>query len=309
MPSVPRVSLVTPAYNQADFLAETMDSVLAQTYDSFEYLVVDDGSVDATAAVLQRYAGRVDFRSQRNRGQAQTLNEAWGAARGEYLGYLSSDDLLLPQALERLVAVLDEHPDVVCVYPDSDLIDVKSRRIRRNVCRPFDLAHVVVMQECHVGPGALFRRSAFLKLGGWRPYLKLAPDREFWMRLGLLGEIRMLDETLAQYRTHGEATSFRAATAEITREYLRVLDEYFARPDIPAILIARRSEAYARAWLLMARNALWRGDWRQAAGFLEEAVTLHPPLDTWRERALLLRQGLSKPVKQAYSWMRRVGRR
>jgi hypothetical protein len=120
------------------------------------------------------------------------------------------------------------------------------------------------------------------------------------MRLGLWGEIRMLKESLALYRTHGEATSFRAATAETSREYLRVLDTYFARNDLPPSLQARKAEAYGRACLLLARNALWRGDIRMAFGSFKDAVGHDPALDTLGERLRLLRQGVSKPLKELY---------
>lgn len=301
MTTRPRVSLITPTYNQAHYLAETLDSVLAQTLRSLEYRVIDDGSSDDTPAVLARYADRVDARRQPNQGQVRTLNAAWQSATGDYLAYLSSDDLLLPQALERLVAELDANPDVVCVFPNSDLIDAQSRVLRRAVCKPFVLRETLVSQECHIGPGALFRRSAFEQVGGWREDLRLAPDREFWMRLALIGEIRMLPESLALYRTHPQATSFRAATAEVSREYLRVLDDFFARPELPPALRELEPEARARAHLLMARNALWRNEWRSAWALFGDAARLHPPVDSAGERLRLLRHGMSRHLKLAYT--------
>ncbi len=180
MSIAPRVTLITPTYNQGHFLAETLDSVLAQTLRAIDYCVIDDGSTDNTPAVLDQYSDRVTSRRQVNQGQVRTLNAAWRAAKGEYLAYLSSDDLLLPTALERLVAELDANPEVVCVFPNSDLIDAQSRVVRQAVCRPFVLTETLVSQECHIGPGAVFRRSVFDQLGGWREDLRLAPDREFW---------------------------------------------------------------------------------------------------------------------------------
>ncbi len=301
----PRVSLITPAYNQAEYLAETIDSVLAQRFAGLEYVVVDDGSTDDTPTVLARYAGRVNWRRQPNQGQAKTLNLAWAQAQGEYLGYLSSDDLLRPEAIARLTDYLDAHPEAVCVFPNSDLIDAKSRCLRRRICKPFDLVTTLVSQECHIGPGALFRRSALEAVGGWQEDLRLAPDREFWMRIALRGEIHMLDEDLALYRMHAQANSFQAATADGSREYLRVLDRYFARGDLPDSLRRWQSEARGRAILLMARNALWRGEWGVAWALFDEARREHAPLGAWHERLKLLRQGVSKPIKHAYERLTR----
>lgn len=307
MPSTSLVTLVTPTYNQASFLPETLDSILAQTHAALEYIVIDDGSVDDTPAVLAPYAGRLTTLRQANIGQAATLNKGWAMARGRYLGYLSSDDLLLPEALARMVAVLDADPGVVCVFPDSDLIDERSRVIRRAVCRPFDLEQVVVSQECAIGPGALFRREAFEAAGGWRTDMRLGPDREFWIRLAAFGRFEFVAESLARYRTHPEATSFRAASEEVSHEFVRVLDEFYDRAPVPTSLLRRRDEAYANAALLLARNALWRTDWALAWMHYQHACALHPPYRRLSTRLKLLRQGASKPAKILYARLTRAG--
>lgn len=306
MPSTSLVTLVTPTYNQASFLPETLDSILAQTHAALEYIVIDDGSVDDTPAVLAPYAGRLTTLRQANIGQAATLNKGWAMARGRYLGYLSSDDLLLPVALARMVAVLDADPGVVCVFPDSDLIDERSRVIRRSVCRPFDLESTVVTQECYIGPGALFRRDAFAAVGGWRTDLRLAPDREFWIRIAAHGRFHFIRESLARYRAHPEQTSFRAASEEVSHEFVRVLDDFYGRPPVPAPLQRRRDEAYAHAALLLARNALWRGEWSRALAHYREACALHPPFKTMSTRLRLARMGASKPAKILYTKLIRL---
>jgi hypothetical protein len=197
--------------------------------------------------------------------------------------------------------VLDADPGVVCAFPDSDLIDAGSRVVRRGVCRPFDLETVVVTQECHIGPGALFRRDAFEAVGGWKTDLRLGPDRDFWMRLARQGRFHFVDESLALYRTHPAATSFRAASEEVSREFIRVLDDYFAAGGVPERIARRRDEAYARATLLCARNALWRGELGHGLALYREACTLHAPLRSWASRLRLMRQGLSKPAKLLYT--------
>lgn len=298
---VPTVTLVTPAYNQAHYLPETLDSMLAQDWPALEYVVIDDGSTDETPAVLSRYADRVRSIRQDNAGQATTLNRGWSQATGTYLGYLSSDDLLLPQAVRRLVEVLESDPAIVCVFPNADLIDADSKIIRHAVCRPFDLERVVVEQECYIGPGALFRRSAFEAAGGWRPELRLAPDREFWIRLAEHGRFHFLDEGLARYRQHPQATSFRQASEQVSLEYLTVLDEYFARGNVPPGIAARRQEAYAHAKLLIARNAFWRADFSLGWSLYKEARALHPPFANLGTQLKLARHSFSKPAKLLYT--------
>ena len=156
---LPLMTIVTPAYNQADYLSETIDSVLAQDYPNIEYIVIDDGSTDCTSEILKQYDGRIRWESQDNMGQAATLNKGWAMGSGEIIGYLSSDDLLKSDAVSALVRCLLERPEVVLVYPDFELIDAMGKHIR-NVSTPdysyFDLAVNLV---CHPGPGALFWRK------------------------------------------------------------------------------------------------------------------------------------------------------
>ncbi len=303
-PVRPRVTLVTPTYNQARYLAETLDCVLAQDLDGLEYLVIDDGSTDDTSSVLARYAERVQSIRQPNAGQARTLNRGWEMARGEYIGYLSSDDLLEPSALRRMAEVLDACPEVVCVFPDADLIDNASNVVKTHVCREFDLEELVIRQECHIGPGALFRRSAFERAGGWKPELRLAPDREFWMRIASLGEFRFVRDTLAHYRLHPTSISYKEVSEAQSREYLAVLDGYFASDDVPAAIAARKREAYGRATLVIARNAFRSGKWRRGFELYREACTLHPPLRALGVKATLVRNIVSKPARALLSRVR-----
>ena len=304
-----RVTLVTPTYNQAEFVAETIESVLTQTYAPIEYVVIDDGSTDATPGVLEAYRDRVTIVRQPNAGQAATLNRGWSAARGDYLGYLSSDDILAPNAVAELVAILDARPEVVCVFPDSDLIDPASNIVKRNVCRPFDLARLVVEQECHIGPGALFRADAFRAVGGWRPDLRLAPDREFWMRLARRGEFAFVTRSLAGYRTHPGSISYKDVSEETSREYLRVLDDYFANADVPAPIRARREEAYGRAYYLIARNCFRAQNLRPGLANYAEACRRYPPLRGTRARLGLVRTTISKPLRLIQGRLLAVARR
>lgn len=297
MPEQASVSIITPAYNQADFLPETIESVLAQDYPRIEYIVLDDGSTDDTPAVLRRYEGRLRAERHANMGQAETLNRGWMMCAGEFVGYLSSDDVLYPTAISKLAEILRTDPGCVCVFPDADLIDERSRPIKRNVCRPFDLAELVVRQECYIGPGALFRRDAFLKAGGWRRDVRLAPDREFWMRIARYGSFRMVPETLAGYRMHTGSISYKETAPEVAREYVRVLDDYFAGEGVPEYLRRRSREAYGYAHLVVARACFRSGRFAEGMREYRQACELHPQLRSAATRLRLLRNVASKPAR------------
>lgn len=304
MQILPLVSIVTPAYNQADYLAEAIESVLAQDYPNIEYIVLDDGSIDDTPQVLQRYDGLVFQERHDNMGQARTVNKGWQLASGTYIGYLSSDDLLYPGAISQLVTLLNSDSSIVCAFPDANLIDDRSRVIKKNVCQPFDLAELIVRQECYIGPGALFRRSAFDAVGGWRPELKMAPDREFWIRLAGQGRFEMCPEVLAGYRMHSLSISYKDVSEEVSREYLQVLDDYFRAASVPFEIASRRSEAYGYAYLLLARNCFRAGRLKRGMQLYREACNLHPELRSVQVKARVLRNVVSKPVRMTLSGVR-----
>lgn len=223
----PLVSIVTPTYNQAEFLAATLDSMLAQDYPNIEYIVLDDGSTDATSAVLQRYNGRVQWQRQTNIGQSRTLNKAWAQARGAYLGYLSSDDLLLPHAISTLVSALEAQPDVLVAYGDFDLIDAIGRRTGAVQTPEYDYQRMVEELICPPGPGAIFRRSLFEKIGGWNEQLRKIPDFEYWLRAGRIGRFARVSKVLAQYRVHEESMAIRPIAHEQSMEIVTTVQAYW----------------------------------------------------------------------------------
>lgn len=304
MNNSPLVSIVTPTFNQAQYVAETIESVLAQDYKNIEYIVLDDGSTDNTRQVLEPYQARAKIESQENMGQARTLNKGWQAARGTYLAYLSSDDILHPQAISKLVEALEQDPSRVCVFPNCELIDEHSNVIKKNLCRPFHLSDLVVKQECYIGPGALFRRSAFEQAGGWMPDLKLAPDREFWIRLAKYGSFHLLAETLAGYRMHSSSISYKDVSEQTGMEYIRVLDSYFAEVDVPVDIKARKDEAYGHAFFILARNAFRSSNFARGAFFYRQACERHPPLRATSYKLQLVKNVASKPARIALARFR-----
>lgn len=269
--SLPRVSIVTPAYNQGMFLAETIESVLGQDYPNIEYIVIDDGSTDDTAEVISRYAGRLISRSRENRGQAATLNEGWAMAKGEIIGYLSSDDLLERTAVSELVAALNEHPSAVVVYCDFELVDAKTRHMRYVKTEDFDRKRLVVDLVCQPGPGALFRKSVFEKVGGWNPELRQVPDFEFWTRVSAHGEFVRIPRSLAKCRVHEESASFRKLPAERCDEVISVVQSSGYR--IPSEF---RAMAESKAYAVSAKRHLNSGRSMVAISRAWKSFVLNP---------------------------------
>jgi glycosyltransferase involved in cell wall biosynthesis len=295
--SDPLVSIVTPLYNQLRYIETTIESVLSQTYGRIEYIVVNDGSNDGSRECLEKYRGKITIIDQENMGQAQALNRGWSLSRGKYIGYLSSDDILAPRCVETLVSELEANPDLVCAYPNSDLISPDSNILKHGVCRPFDLEKLVIEQECYIGPGALWRNAAHQRVGGWRPDLKLAPDREYWIRLADEGAFHFEDQSLAGYRLHPESLSSKVTSEQVSLEYVRVLDEYFKKKSIPDSIAWRKSEAYGCAYWLIARNMLRQGSIRLFLRYFRLASVTDPASVNIKNLIILARSSVGKPLR------------
>lgn len=264
---LPWVSLVTPAYNQAEYLAETIESVLAQDYPRLEYIVIDDGSSDDTPAVLQRFGIRIRHDRHANIGQARTLNRGWGMARGTLIGYLSSDDRLHPCAVRRLVETLIERPQAALAYGDFELIDAKGRVFRTVQAEDYDADRLRLDLVCQPGPGVLFRREVYDCTGGWAEHLRQVPDFEFWLRASRFGPFVRVPEVLAQYRIHPQSASFRPVDAPRSVEIVNVVQAIWHGQ---AGLDVNRSMASAHA--IAAKSHVQSG--RLGAGLLEWLAAL-----------------------------------
>lgn len=270
----PRVSLVVPVYNAEDYIAEAIESVLAQSYSDVELIVVDDGSSDGSFEIINAYANRCTVISQENRGQSAALNTGWQMSTGDILGYLSADDKLESRAVERLVSAWKVAPEAVMVYPDYWLIDESSRSIRCIRAPGFDYADVVLRGVCPVGPGALFKRGLLELTGGWDCRLRQVPDYDFLLRVGLFGDVLHVREALAGFRVHGGSQTFSASDEPKVREYQYVFDKYFSRDDVPAVFRGERPTAEANSLVLMARLHLRAGRFLRAFGCLKQAYGL-----------------------------------
>lgn len=244
---LPKVSIVMPAFNAADYIAETIDSLLAQDYPDLEIVAVDDGSTGTTGVILARYEGRIRLHRQTNAGQSAAMAAGWNMTDGAFIG-----DRLKPSAVRRCAEELEARPDVVLVYPDFDVIDDRSQRLL--TVEPPDFSRRALYGELHClpGPGALFRRSAYEKAGPWRTDLRQIPDLDFFLRLAIEGDFYHVSEVLAEFRRHAQSTTYRAVPFERGEEPLLVIERLFARPDLPADIRQWERSARANADLLSA---------------------------------------------------------
>lgn len=275
--SPPRVTIVTPSLNQAPFLEESIESVLGQGYPNLEYFVVDGGSSDGSVEIIRRYADHLDWwTSEPDRGQAAALNSAFRRATGEYLGWINSDDTLLPGAIERAVGELVRHPDALLTYGDAIFVDEAGRSVGYFKSEEMDVREMLrTCKDWIVQQGSLFRRDAFEAVGGLNDEGFFCFDFELMLSLGLAGRVVRIDEPLATYRLHKESKSLSASLGQ-ARDFVRMYDTFFLREDLPDEIQVIRREAVSRAYLTAAEHFFAALDRRNARRYLVAALRLYP---------------------------------
>ncbi|MCS6906984.1 MAG: glycosyltransferase family 2 protein [Anaerolineales bacterium] len=219
---LPLVSIVTPSFNQAAFLEETILSVLNQDYPNLEYLVVDGGSTDGSLEIIHRYAERLAWWvSEADCGQADAINKGFARARGEIFAWLNSDDTYYPYAVREAVMFLQQHPEVGMVYGDANFIDKTGRILGRFPARQTDYrrlrrGYVHIPQQA-----AFFRAELWQRVGPLDPSFYFAMDYDLWVRIARLSKITYLPRLWANFRLHDAAKTL-AADERCWPEMLRV---------------------------------------------------------------------------------------
>jgi glycosyltransferase involved in cell wall biosynthesis len=247
----PLVTVITPTYNRAgDYLAETIESVLAQDYPNFEYIVLDDGSTDHTPRLLEEYGDRIIRERHENMGEIGTVNKGFRMARGEYIAVVNSDDPVLPGWLSTAVDFMQDHPEALIGYPDWVMIDENSQPIRNIQVYEYSFVDMVRWSHCLPGPGALRRRRSVELASGYNPEFAHMPDHEYYLRLAFHGLFARIPHTLASYRQHEGTISRGQRSTAMAAERIRMVDNLFAQPDLPAEVRAVRRQAYAAAYYI-----------------------------------------------------------
>jgi glycosyltransferase involved in cell wall biosynthesis len=283
MNAAPDVSVVVPAYNTSQYIAGAIESILAQTYTSYEVIVVNDGSPDTPAMerALAPFRDRIVYLVQENGGISAARNAALRVARGRYIALLDSDDTWEPNYLAVQVAALEADPSLAVVYPNAVVVGdhPHAGRTYMDVCPSSGPVtfQALLTQRCQVFISALIRRPAIERVGGFDPELRSVEDFDLWLRLLAAGErIGYHDRVLVRFLKRRGSLS--ADPVWMAEHVLIVLDKLADGPTALVLPPADRQaleahRAYFRARLEIAygKRAFFRLDAEKAREHLERA--------------------------------------
>jgi glycosyltransferase involved in cell wall biosynthesis len=199
-----KVSIVTPSYNQGQFIQRTLESVATQTGTDIEHVVFDGGSTDDTVDVLRRFGHGVKWVSEKDKGQTDAVNKGIRATDGEIIGWLNSDDVYYPGAIAHAIAFFETHPGVDVVYGMADHIDLSDYAFEAYPTEPWNFPRL--MDTCFIcQPATFFRRRVVDQHGLLDEKLRFCMDYEYWLRLAKAGvHFAYIEERLAGSRLYAE---------------------------------------------------------------------------------------------------------
>jgi len=248
-----KVSVIIPCFNREQFIAATVNSVIAQTWPNIELIVVDDGCTDDSRKILESYGHRLtilEHPGRANKGQSAAINLGLRYSSGDYLAILDSDDLFMPEKIEKQVLFLEAKPEIGLVYANCIYIDENGKEI----CKMHYGNHwppkgpEQVLEDCcyNVPSNSLFRRSVFEKVGFLNEALRSAQDHDYGIRIAEVTRIGYLDECLWYYRRHcGSISNNR--TMERWKNGFKILDAARRRyPYSPATIKRRKAVLHFR---------------------------------------------------------------
>jgi|GEM_PF-955527 len=241
----PLVSLLIPTFNSVKYLALALDSAFAQTYENTEIIVHDDASTDTTPELLAKYRNLAKvrlIRTEKNHGMINGWNYLTNLAKGKYIKFLASDDLLTPNCVEELVEIMEKHPFGVLATCRRQVIDETGTQLSTlgfaksdQIIAGPSYAHrlLTTLRENQIGePSAvLYPTELIKKVGGFDPRFSQFADFEYWLRLLEFGKLIYVDKTLCSFRTHAKSNTSQAILdGRFIDEIFALIEKYYSSP-------------------------------------------------------------------------------
>jgi len=280
----PKVSIVTPSYNQGLFLEETIRSLLLQGYPDLEYIIIDGGSTDGSVEIIKKYQKWLtSWVSEPDRGQAHAINKGFRKATGEILAWLNSDDTYEPDAIASAVTEMLNHR-LDMVYGNASIVDECGNETSEMAPPDFELEHLLF--NCFIPQqSTFFRRSVIESVGPINEDFHYAMDYDLWLRIASRFSVGRADGRWANYRICGGTKSF-VQPEKFWPEIALALERFYLQPNLPNEAVALRAPALCHANLYAACEYYGRKRIDLGRQFLERAFHANPSLATKPEQAV-----------------------
>jgi len=312
----PLISIIIPTYNRADYLKQSIESALAQTYPHYEVLVVDDGSTDNTKKIIDHFKSKsLRYIKKKHSGASATRNRGIKEAKGEFILWLDSDDVLMPGVITNYIKALQRFPKVDVFYGNIIVTDKKLNELKKlNFSdwykRNAELIKKMFRGNCIPNPGTMIKKTCFTQVGGYDEAFLRAHDYEFWVRLLKFGQFKHIDQTVLQWRWHDKNIS--SGTVKIDTSYdvqiiYKMLNLFSLKELFPGIrwkIFLLKNQAKAKAFLKVANRLKNLKDFRGALAYAKKSYERVPSkktqtfLDSLKEPTFDI--SLNMPHRQNY---------
>ncbi|MCJ7626712.1 MAG: glycosyltransferase [Anaerolineaceae bacterium] len=275
MKSYPKISIITPSYNQAQFLEQTILSVITQDYPNLEYIIVDGASSDESVKIIQKFESQLAWWvSESDKGQSEAVNKGWKKATGEIIGWLNSDDVLLPGAVSRMVAAFRETPQMGLIYGDVYAIDTVGEIFNIMTFDDWDIENLMSF-DIISQPGVFMRQDVLEKAGYLDAEIHFLMDTHLWLKMVQLAPIRYLPGPVAAARYHPGAKNV-GAGARYGRDAYMIVEWMKTQPLLAEKMNEIPKRVMAGAHRISARYLLDGGDPGHALRDYIKCLTTYP---------------------------------